>query len=180
MDLRRAFVITPKEIQNKVFSTAVRGYKQEDVDKFLDALTLDWDRILLDNDNLKDQVRRLKGELERYKTTEQSIVDTLESARALMDDISSSAEKRANLVLRNAELDAELVLRDARETAQKLNEEYAEIKGRVESFRENYKKLLESELKRFDTLSSELFDDLELKQLKEMEPLNYFTDIDEL
>jgi cell division initiation protein len=47
-------MITPLDIQNKEFSRAVRGYKEEDVDGFLDLLTLDLEKILEENRRLKE------------------------------------------------------------------------------------------------------------------------------
>ena len=42
-------MITPADIENKVFSKAVRGYKEEEVDEFLDLLTLDLEKIITEN-----------------------------------------------------------------------------------------------------------------------------------
>ncbi len=39
-------MITPLDIQNKEFPKVVRGYKEEEVDSFLDLLTLDLEKIL--------------------------------------------------------------------------------------------------------------------------------------
>ena len=46
-------MITPHDIQNKVFARGVRGYKEEEVDGFLDLLTADYERVIDENDNLK-------------------------------------------------------------------------------------------------------------------------------
>ena len=39
-------MIRPIDIQEKEFSRAVRGYREEEVNEFLDAITLDMDRLL--------------------------------------------------------------------------------------------------------------------------------------
>ena len=49
-------MITPLDIQNKEFSRAVRD-KEEDVDGFLDLLTLDLEKILEENRRLKEQIK---------------------------------------------------------------------------------------------------------------------------
>ena len=38
-------MITPLDIQNKSFTKAMRGYKAEEVDTFLDMLTLDMEKL---------------------------------------------------------------------------------------------------------------------------------------
>ena len=99
-------MITPLDIQNKEFPKGVRGYKEEEVDGFLDLLTLDFEKLMEENRRLKDQVKSLTAEVERYRNSEGAVLDTLEAAKALMGDISASAEKRAEILLKNAELDA--------------------------------------------------------------------------
>ena len=46
-------MITPADIQSKEFDKAVRGYKEEDVDVFLDQLTNDYEAVLKENEALK-------------------------------------------------------------------------------------------------------------------------------
>ena len=159
-------MITPLDIQNKEFSRAVRGYKEEDVDGFLDLLTLDLEKILEENRRLKEQIKNLTAELERFKNSEETVLKTLEAAKALMSDISASAEKRAEILLKNAELDAQLIQREAKENIERLNEEMLKLKNSLIIFKSRYRSLLESELEKFDNLSEELFGNKELGDLK--------------
>ncbi|MDD4121485.1 MAG: DivIVA domain-containing protein [Eubacteriales bacterium] len=159
-------MITPLDIQNKEFPKVVRGYKEEEVDGFLDLLTLDLEKVLEENRRLKDQVKNLNTEVERFRNSENTVFETLEAAKALMGDISESAEKRAEILLKNAELDAQLIQREARENIERLNEEMLNIKNSLVIFRSRYRSLLESELEKFDNLSAELFADKELTELK--------------
>lgn len=159
-------MITPLDIQNKEFPKAVRGYKEEDVDGFLDLLTLDLEKLIDENRKLKDQVKALSSEVDRYRNSEGAVLETLEAAKALMGDISTSAEKRAEILLKNAELDAQLIQREAKESIERLTEEMASMKNRLTIFRTRYRSLLESELEKFDTLSAELFADKVIEELK--------------
>ena len=63
-------MITPLDIQNQEFTRGVRGYKPEEVDTFLDLITTDMERLIEENNNLKEQVKALSAELERYRSTE--------------------------------------------------------------------------------------------------------------
>lgn len=150
-------MITPLDIQNKVFARAVRGYKEEEVDSFLDLLTVDYERVIDDNENLRKQLAEVQERLAEYKGTEDSVLKTLEAAKALMNDISASAEKRAEILVKNAELDAQLLQRQARESVERLKEEELVLSQRVSSVRSRFKAMLETELDRFDVLSEELF-----------------------
>ncbi len=161
-------MITPQDIQSAEFGKGVRGYKEEDVDNFLDLLTLDYEKVLEENRSLKDQLRAMSSEVERYRKNENSLLDTLEAAKALMGDISSSAEKRAAILLKNAELDAELIQREAREGIERLNDEYNTLRNNLSIFRNRYRSLLEAELEKFDTLSAELFPEKNMEDLKKL------------
>ncbi len=150
-------MITPLDIQNKDFSRGVRGYKEEEVDSFLDLLTIDLERLINENAYLKEEVKKLLSDLDKYKGSETAVVETLESAKGLMREIAVSSEKRAEILLKNAELDAQLITREAKESVERLTEESINLKNRFVTFKSKYKNLLESELERFDTLSNEIF-----------------------
>lgn len=159
-------MITPLDIQNKEFGKGVRGYKEEDVDSFLDLLTLDWEKLLDENQRLREQLKSQSTELDRYKRAEGMVLETLEAAKALMGDISASAEKRAEILLKNAELDAERMMRESKESVERLQEETVALRNRLQVFKTRYRILLESELEKFDTLSTELFADREMEDLR--------------
>ncbi len=150
-------MIRPIDIQEKEFSRAVRGYKEDEVNAFLDEITLDLERLLNELRETKEENGRLVEELERHRGSEGTVVETLEAAKSLMADISTSAEKRADILLKNAELDAELMKKEARENAESIARESEELRNNFISFRTKYKQLLESELERFDSLTSEIF-----------------------
>jgi cell division initiation protein len=154
-------MITPSEIQHKTFTRGVRGYKEDEVDKFLDLITLDVDNLLKELKTLIDANAALASDIEHYRGTEGAIFDTLESVKALMTDISVSAEKRADVVLKNAELDADRIKREARESVEHVAEEAAAMARRWEQFKVRYKNLLQNELDRFENLSADLIMDSE-------------------
>ncbi|MBO4992001.1 MAG: DivIVA domain-containing protein [Firmicutes bacterium] len=160
-------VITPLDIQNKVFGKGVRGYKEEEVDAFLDMITLDVEKLIAENAQLSQELTKAKEELQRYQGSEGAVLETLEAAKALMSDISASSEKRAEILLKNAELDAELITREAKESVERLKEEAASLENKVTSFRMRYRNLLETELEKFDSLSQELFGEIQSDQWKQ-------------
>jgi cell division initiation protein len=154
-------MITPLDIQNKEFSKGVRGYKEEEVDSFLDLITLDFEKLMQDNIRLKENISVLTAEVERYRGAENAVLETLEAAKALMGDISASAEKRAEILLRNAEMDADRIQREARESVERLTEESVNLRNRLNMFKGRFRSLLETEIDRFNTLSAELFPEAE-------------------
>ena len=110
-------MITPLDIQKKSFEKSFRGYKAKEVDVFLDMLTLDMEKLIKENARLKSELESAEGDLTKFKGSEGEVVKVLEQAKQLMDDISKSAEKRAEVMIKNAELDADMILREAKDNA---------------------------------------------------------------
>lgn len=150
-------MITPVDIEQKEFTRGVRGYKEEEVDTFLNLIILEMENLIRTNRELSDENSKLKEELATSRNTESEVLETLETAKRLMSEISASAEKRAEVLLKNAELDADLIRREARETSERFMDESKSIRTRVSALREKYKNLLEVELERFDMLSADIF-----------------------
>ena len=142
-------MIMPLDIQNKEFSKGVRGYKEEEVDRFLDIITVDYENLLQDVKVLKARVGELEDELERKRQLESSVKETLDATTNLMKEVSESAEKRAEVLIKNAEMEAELILKQARDEAQKYSDEVSDMKNRIAMFNDRFKNLLGSELDRF-------------------------------
>ncbi|MGG7617988.1 cell division regulator GpsB [Robertmurraya sp. GLU-23] len=56
--------LTAKDILEKEFKTAMRGYKPEDVDKFLDVVIKDYEILQQEIEELQQENARLKKQLE--------------------------------------------------------------------------------------------------------------------
>jgi len=154
-------VITPADIENKEFSRAKKGYNEEEVDEFLDLIIVDMEKLIRENRQLKEELGKAHVQVDKHMSTETSVYETLESARSLMNDIAASAERRAEILLKNAELEASLITREAKESISRYTEEGSRLRGRVEMLRERYKKMLEAELERLDFGSTDILADFE-------------------
>jgi len=145
-------MLTALDIQNKEFSKSMRGYSEEEVDIFLDELIVDYQALIDRNKALEDQVSDLNQKLVEYKSTEGSVIKTLESAKALMKDISLSAEKRASMLIQNAEIEAANKLRQVDEDVRTLTAERAKIEASIVDLKLRLKKILEYELARVNEI----------------------------
>lgn len=154
-------MITPADIENKEFSRAKKGYNEEEVDEFLDLIILDMEKLLRENRQLKAELGKAHVQVDKHMSTETSVYETLEAAKSLMNDIAASAERRAEILLKNAELEASLITREAKESISRYTEEGNHLKERVETLRERYKKMLEAELERMEFGGSDFLADFE-------------------
>ena len=154
-------MITPADIENKEFSRVKKGYSEEEVDEFLDLIIVDMEKLIRENRQLKNELSKAHTQVDKHMSTETSIYETLESARSLMNDIAASAERRAEILLKNAELEASLITREARESIAKYTEEGNKLKNRVDMLKERYRRMLEAEMERLDFSGADILEDFE-------------------
>lgn len=154
-------MITPADIEYKEFSKGVRGYKEEEVDAFLDLIIVDMENLIRENKKLKADLEKARMQVEQHVNTETSVYQTLEAAKSLMNDIAASAERRAEVLLKNAEMEAALITKDAKESISKLTDEGNRLRSKIETLRNRYKKMLEEELERVSYASNDLLEEFE-------------------
>ena len=154
-------MITPADIENKEFSRVKKGYSEEEVDEFLDLIIVDMEKLIRENHQLKNELSKAHTQVDKHMSTETSIYETLESARSLMNDIAASAERRAEILLKNAELEASLITREAKESIAKYTEEGNKIKNRVDMLKERYRIMLEAEMERLEFSGADILEDFE-------------------
>ena len=166
-------MITPSDIENKQFARVKKGYDPDEVDDFLDLIIRDMEKLLRENRQLKEELGKAHVQVDKHMSSETSVYETLEAAKSLMSDIAASAERRAEILLKNAEMEADLITKEAKESISRLTEEAGRMKTKVEMLRGRYRNLLESELERLDFMGGDLFEDFE----REFLPAS-MTDID--
>ena len=154
-------MITPLEIENKEFSKQIRGYNADEVDEFLDLIIEDIEIMQQELLALRNENAELKEQNEDYKRSQVNVMNTIDTAKKLMKDISESAEKRAEIIIKNAKLDAEMIVRDAKDFASHYGNESAQLRDKILQFRARYKKLLRDEIDHIDDKGGDLLSDFE-------------------
>ena len=165
-------MIMPIDIDKKEFSRDKKGYNSREVDEFLDLIVADYEKVLNDNRTMAHKIKALEKQLEEAQKDDNAMVETLETAKKLMADISASAERIAELMMRDAELEAENMLLDAKVNVRKLTDEHAVLSTKVRRLKDNFRKMLEAELARIDEDDFDLIRDLaEIELPKAEEPV---------
>lgn len=149
-------MLSALDIQNKEFSKGLRGYNEEEVDVFLDEIIVDYQSLLDTNAALNQQIEELNAKLSEYKSSEGAVIKTLESAKSIMNDISKSAEKRAEMLLKNAEMEAANKIMQADQDVKRLSSEKEKLESVVYSLKLRMKNILESELSRIDIIDKDV------------------------
>lgn len=162
-------MIMPIDIDKKEFNRDKRGYNSREVDEFLDLIAVDYEKVLNDNRSMAHKIKSLEKQLQEAQKSDTAMLETLETAKKLMADISASAERRAELMMRDAELESENMILDAKMTVKKLNEEHLTLINKVERLRANYKTMLVTELEKLEHDEYDLLKDIDRSDLPELE-----------
>ena len=162
-------MIMPIDIDKKDFTRDKKGYNSREVDEFLDLIIVDYEKVLNDNRNMAHKIKFLEKQLEESQKSDTAMLDTLETAKRLMADISASAERRAELIMRDAELEAESMLLEAKTTVKKLNDEHLVLKQKVERLRGNYRAMLKLEMEKLDNDEYGLLPDLDRSDIPDID-----------
>jgi len=113
-------VLTPMDIQNREFKRGFRGYNENEVDEFLDMIVADYERLLRENEKLKERTGNNEKELTHYKGLEQNLQDTLLVAQKTAEDVLNAARKNAKEIRENAANEAQTVHENTIREAQNI------------------------------------------------------------
>lgn len=127
-------------IKTKEFNIVFKGYKPEEVDKFLDILSVEFDRLLKKNNELQENLDRLKFEststvkdTEREDTGRKKLIEeALISAHKTADEIKSAARKEADGIKSAAQKEADEIIRQRNMESERAIEELEAKKSSIE------------------------------------------------
>lgn len=95
---------TPLDIENKKFAKQMmNGYSVEEVDNFLDELTLDYEKLYKESNENKGKMAELEASLVKYKNLESTLQNTLVMAQSTADEIKKVAQQQADQIIRDAQ-----------------------------------------------------------------------------
>jgi cell division initiation protein len=97
-----------------VFQVKLRGYDREEVNRFLEEISQTVEMLNRDNAMSRDRIESLEQQVSELKRTETTLSNTLISAQSLADDVKRSAQRDAELIVKEAELKAGELFRQAR------------------------------------------------------------------
>ncbi|MDH5666787.1 MAG: DivIVA domain-containing protein [Nitrospira sp.] len=106
--------LTPLDIQQMVFRVKLRGYDQEEVNRFLEEVAQTVESLNRDNAGLRERISSLEQQVAELKRTEMTLSNTLVSAQSLAEDVKRGAQRDAELIVKEAELKAGELFRQAR------------------------------------------------------------------
>ena len=140
-------MITPLDIENKKFSKQMmNGYSVEEVDDFLDELTVDYEKIYKESSENKRKIDDLEKSLQHYKTIESTLQNTLVMAQSAADEVKSVAKQQADQIVKDAEGSARQSLDELNQTIAIRKKELEDMEKQFDIYKAKMESLLISQL----------------------------------
>lgn len=143
-------MITPLDIQNKDFRKSFRGYKAREVDTYLDNINEDYEKLYKENIELKDKIAMLTDQIRQYNNLEETLKSTLVIAQSTADEVTTSARKKAELIIEDAEIEAKNRINEAICEVKSIKQEYEILKEQIYVFKTRYESFIKTQLLSLD------------------------------
>ena len=134
-------MLTPLEIENKKFSKQmVNGYSVEEVDDFLDELTIEYEKMYKENSEYKTKIEDLNESLVKYKSIESTLQGTLLMAQSTAEEVKNVAKQQAEQIITEAQstakqsievLDQEIIMK--KKELEDVQKQFDVYKAKMES-----------------------------------------------
>ncbi len=149
-------MITPLDIENKKFSKQMmNGYSVEEVDDFLDDLTVDYTKNYKEATELKEKVAELNKSLEHYKTIEETLQSTLVMAQTTAEDVKEVAKQQAEQIIQEARGTAQKQIADLDNEILSRKKELEDIKKQFDLYKAKMESLLIAQLELLKDINKE-------------------------
>ncbi len=163
--------ISPIDIQQQQFKSRPLGYEKAGVDRFLESLAEELERLLRQNQDLQEELARTNATLAEMREREETLKETLVITQKITEELKTTARREVDVLMAEAEIKAERLTRNAEERRVQLIEEIQETKRQKIDFEVSLRGLLEKHIRMLD-LNTMAIDqqDAEAKLLEEPLP----------
>lgn len=120
--------LTALDIQKQTFSRTFKGFNGDEVRAFLHLVAEEVERLVRDVDRLSRENAMLREDLEDHSHREKILKDTLLSAQKVSEDVRATAQKDAELIVKDAELLSERLVSQAMQRVADLEKSIQDLK----------------------------------------------------
>ena len=149
-------MITPLDIENKKFAKQmVNGYNVEEVDDFLDELTIDYSKNYKEVTDLRAKVEELNNSLVQYKTIESTLQNTLVMAQSTAEEVKNVAKQKADQIIEEAKANAQKQVDELNNEIIQKQKELDDVKKQFDIYKAKMESLLISQLELIKDINKE-------------------------
>lgn len=155
--------VTPLEIRQKQFEKKTfGGIDKDEVQAFLNSLSLAWEKLLEEQAALKARLEDADKEVGKLREVESSLYKTLKTAEDTGKNTVSQANQQAQLIVQEAKLKAETILQEAKWKANKAMEQAEDYAKRSYQQMVQDVKVLERDLRSIENLKDNFLSDIKI------------------
>lgn len=155
--------ITPLEIRQKQFEKKTfGGIDKDEVQAFLNSLSLAWEKMLEEQLALKARLEGADKEVAKLREVESSLYKTLKTAEDTGKNTVSQANQQAQLIVQEAKLKADTIAQEAKWKANKAMEQAEDYAKRSYEQMVQDVKVLERDLRSIENLKDNFLSDIKI------------------
>lgn len=139
-------MLSPLDVQRKEFSRAMRGYKEQEVDLFLNEVMETLEKYVNENLELKERLERSEKDLNRYSLMERTLSETLVIAKRTADDLMEGAQQKAEFIIKTAEEEAKRRIVDTEQELQLVKVRHEEARRELITYRTRFRTMVQAQL----------------------------------
>lgn len=140
-------MLTPLDVENKRFSKQMmNGYNVEEVDDFLDEIGADYAQKNRELQEKEKQIDDLKKEVEKYKSIESTLQNTLVMAQSTAEEVKNVAKQKADQLLAEAKQSSQREVIELEQKASLKRRELENLQKQFDIYKAKMESLLISQL----------------------------------
>ena len=149
--------ITPLDIQQQQFRVRFRGFDMVEVDNFLDLVANEFEELLKENNQLREEDRRKLARINELEAGEKELRNTLVSAQQITEEMKNNARRGGELIIEEAKMNAQRILDNAQSQTLQVETEINQLKRQRAQFEASFKANIEMHLKMLEKFKEDEF-----------------------
>jgi cell division initiation protein len=142
-------------VRRQEFRRSLRGYEPIGVEDFRMRVADELERVLREKSVLEERVAALTEQLRVFRERETAMNEALVAAQQLREETRASAEREAQVIVREAEAEGRRLLDEAQRAEQRAQERQVEIQRQFAGYLAGFRALLERQLAELRTLEGD-------------------------
>jgi cell division initiation protein len=126
----RVMRIGPLDLRQQHFKVGMRGFDRTEVVAFLTEAADDYEHALREIDRLRQDLARMEALLNEHRDREDNLRNTLLTAQRLADEVRTSAQNEARMIVREAQGRADLLLQKGQARLDDIDRDITELRLR--------------------------------------------------
>lgn len=149
------FHLTPLDVRRQEFRRSLRGYEPLGVEDFRMRVADELERVSREKSVLEERVAALTEQLRVFRERETAMNEALVAAQQLREETRNSAEREAQVIVREAEAEGRRQVDEATREQGRAQERMVEIQRQFAGYLAGFRALLERQIAELRSLEGD-------------------------